>query len=87
MRKENQERLIELRAAEKIAARAADAARMKAGVSPDQIQRENSAVNGAHIRGKPISNFAEAMDWCTTRKRPRELLGPAVCTDGFGTAG
>lgn len=63
MRKANQKSLTQVRAEDKVAARAADAARIKAGVSPAQIQRENSAVNGAQIRGKPISNFAEAMDW------------------------
>lgn len=55
--------LLDSRAAEKSDARASDRARIKAGVNPVQIQKENSAINGDYIRSQPISNFAEAMDW------------------------
>lgn len=50
--------LLAIRSAEKIASRAADEARIKAGVSPAQIQRENSAFKG---RLRTITNLADAM--------------------------
>lgn len=55
--------LLAIRSAEKAAARAADAARIKAGVNPAQIQIVNSAFKG---RLRTIKNFAEAMEQVTT---------------------
>ncbi len=53
--------LFAIRAAEKAASRVADAARIKAGVSPAQIQDENSAFPKGFFRNAKITNFAAAM--------------------------
>ena len=55
------ENLFAIRAAEKAASRAADATRIKAGVSPAQIQMENDAFKGHFQRCKRISNLAAAV--------------------------
>jgi hypothetical protein len=57
-----QKSLLEIRAKEKAASRAADVARIKAGVSPSQIQRENDAFRGRFRKGINISNLAEALE-------------------------
>ena len=53
--------LLEIRSAEKAASRAEDEARIKAGVSPAQIQQENSVFSGRVLSPKSISNLADAM--------------------------
>jgi len=53
--------LFTIRAAEKAASRAADQARITAGVSPAQIQMENDAFKGHFRRCKRISNLAAAV--------------------------
>ncbi|MEN9576717.1 MAG: hypothetical protein RL514_4572 [Verrucomicrobiota bacterium] len=55
-------RLLVIRSAQKAASRAADVARMKAGVSPARIQEENSAFKGLFNRCKTIPNLAEALN-------------------------
>ena len=54
--------LLEIRSAQKAAARAADAARIKAGISPAQIQEENSAFKGQVKQCKTIPNLAAALN-------------------------
>lgn len=53
--------LFHIRAAEKEKSRAEDQARLQAGVSPAQIQMENSACKEHFRRCKRISNLAEAV--------------------------
>lgn len=46
--------LLEIRSAQKAASRAADAARMRAGVSPVQIQEENAGFKGRFTWRTPL---------------------------------
>jgi len=52
--------LLRRRAAEKSRARAADKARLAAGVNPAQLQAENSALKEHFRRCKRIANLAQA---------------------------
>ena len=54
--------LLAIRSAQKAASRAADVARMKAGVSPALVQEENSAFKGLFKQCKPIPNLAKALN-------------------------
>ena len=50
---------LEMRKAEKEAARRRDAARLEEGISPEDIQRENSMFSRKRIQNARIHNLAE----------------------------
>lgn len=53
------EKALKMRKAEKEAARRRDAVRMEEGVSPEEIQRENSMFSRKRIQSARIHNLAE----------------------------
>jgi hypothetical protein len=59
--KQESDQKIAHRIAAKKASRKKDADRLKAGCSPEKIQRENSILPAYFFSKRKISNFAEAV--------------------------